>query len=74
MIEETVEDFEKPFQEQTREMHASITFEAPRNIEAPISTESIEIKQIEKKIDKETINSEAENQLSDSLKKEEKIS
>jgi sec-independent protein translocase protein TatA len=74
MIEETVEDFEKPFQEQSREMHASITFEAPRNIEAPISAESIEIKQIEEKIDEETINSKAENKLSDSLKKEEKIS
>jgi Sec-independent protein translocase protein TatA len=35
MIEETVEDFEKPFQEQVRDMHASVTFEAPKAFEMP---------------------------------------
>lgn len=40
MIDETVEDFEKPFKEQAREMNASISFEPPRNFEPPIHPES----------------------------------
>ena len=71
MIEETVEDFEKPFQEQTREMHASITFEPPRNFEPPISSQALEGKEIEQKPIEEIINTIIENQPIETLKKEE---
>lgn len=39
MIEETVEDIERPFQEQEREIHAAIRFEAPKAFEEPVQAQ-----------------------------------
>lgn len=35
MLEETVEEIERPFYEQTREMNEAVRFEAPRSFEIP---------------------------------------
>ena len=36
MLEDTINDVERPFQEQEREIHAAISFEAPKNFEPPV--------------------------------------
>ncbi len=70
MIEETVEDFERPFQEQTREMNNSITFEPPRNFEAPIYPETIDVKPIEQIQTDESFKEESEIKPSEAINKE----
>jgi sec-independent protein translocase protein TatA len=70
MIEETVEDFERPFQEQTREMNNSISFEPPRNFEAPIHSETIDVKPIEQNKIEEANKIESEIQTTETIKKE----
>jgi len=70
MIEETVEDFERPFQEQTREMNNSISFEPPRNFESPIHPETIDVKPIEHNNIEKANKIESEIQQTETLRKE----
>jgi sec-independent protein translocase protein TatA len=58
MIEETVDDFERPFQEQTREMNASIAFEPPKKFEAPIHPETLDVKPLDQESNDQPIKSE----------------
>jgi sec-independent protein translocase protein TatA len=58
MIEETVDDFERPFQEQTREMNASIAFEPPKKFEAPIHPETLDSKPLDQESNDKPIKSE----------------
>lgn len=72
MIEETVEDFERPFQEQTREMNASIAFEPTRKFEAPIHPETLDVKpldqgSIDQPIDSDPIQNPIETRKSGEL-------
>ncbi len=68
MIEETVEDFERPFQDQTREMNASIAFEAPRKFEAPIHPETLDAKPLDQVSNDQAINSEPDQKPIETLK------
>ncbi len=68
MIEETVEDFERPFQEQTREMNASIAFEPPRKFEAPIHPETLDVKPLDQVSNDQPINSEPDQKPIETLK------
>jgi sec-independent protein translocase protein TatA len=71
MIEETVEDFERPFQEQTREMNASIAFEPPRKFEAPIHPETLDVKPLDQDSNDQPTVSEPIQKPIETLKSEE---
>lgn len=68
MIEETVEDFERPFQEQTREMNASIAFEPPRKFEAPIHPETLDAKPLDQVSNDQPIDGEPDQKPIETLK------